>query len=95
MYGMEPDIDGVKLTQCYGEYSIPKTKFICEVALAGDQTRDLRILCYDSIEIQNRDYCESKYFSESWFADTSDYPTEDDRRAALSECLTSNGYVLD
>jgi hypothetical protein len=67
MYGSEPDIQGVKLMQCYGEYSIPKTQFICEVALAGNQTRDLRIICYDDIGVQNRDYCESKYFSESYF----------------------------
>ena len=25
MYGSEPDIQGVKLMQCYGEFSIPKT----------------------------------------------------------------------
>jgi hypothetical protein len=53
--------------QCYGEYSIPKNLFICEVALAGDDKIDIRIICYDSIEVQNRDYCESKYFSENYF----------------------------
>lgn len=80
--------------QCYGEYSIPKTQFICEIALAGDPTRDLRIICYDSIGVQNRDYCESKYFSESYFADPEAYD-EDSRKAALQECLIAAGYVLD
>jgi hypothetical protein len=72
--------------QCYGEYSIPKNLFICEVALAGDDKRDIRIICYDSIEVQNRDYCESKYFSENYFNLDA---------ALLQDCLKSAGYVLD
>ena len=86
--------NAVKISQCYSEYNIPKTEAICKVALAGDKLREERIKCYQEIQVYSKDYCETQYFSESHFANVLDYPTQEDRKRAFLDCLTSNGHEL-